>query len=181
VPVPGGRLVRPGVRPVQVVGASSEVMATCLALEGLRMKAITSVWDPARGWSTPLPALDSPSTLVVVFGDRALGEDPRALQEVVASFPTSVVVGCSTSGQIVGGSLCDDACVVAIARFDRVRLAKAVAEVAGAADSFAAGEAVGAGLAGEDLRAVFVLSDGLNVNGSTLVAGQGGPDRKSVV
>jgi hypothetical protein len=140
-------------------------------LEGLRMKAMTSVWDHVCGWSTPLPALDSPSTLVVVFGDRTVEDDPRPLQEVVASFPTSVVIGCSTSGQIAGGSLRDDVCVVAIARFDQVRLAKADAEVGCSADSFAAGAAVGAGLAGEDLRAVFVLSDGLNVNGSELVAG----------
>lgn len=135
------------------------------------MKAMTSVWDRERGWSTPPPALDSPSTLVVVFGDRVVEDDPRALREIAGSFPTSVVVGCSTSGQIAGASLRDDVCVVGIMRFDRVRLAKASADVFCSTDSFAAGEAVGTSLAAEDLRAVFVLSDGLNVNGSELVAG----------
>jgi hypothetical protein len=135
------------------------------------MKAMTSVWDRVRGWSVPLPALDSPSTLVIVFGDRAVQDDCRPLQEIVASFPTSVVVGCSTSGQIAGASLRDDVCVVAVARFDRVRLARAGADVASSADSFAAGAAIGTELTGEDLRAVFVLSDGLHVNGSELVAG----------
>ena len=135
------------------------------------MKAMTSVWDGVRGWSTPLPALDSPSTLVVVFGDRVVEDDPRPLHEIAASFPTSVVIGCSTSGQIAGASLRDGVCAVAIMRFDRVRLAKAGADVGCSADSLAAGQAVGASLAAEDLRAVFVLSDGLSVNGSELVAG----------
>jgi hypothetical protein len=135
------------------------------------MKVMTSVWNRLSGWSTPLPGLDSPSTLVVVFGDRAVSEDPTPLQEVVASFPTSVVVGCSTSGQISGASLCDGVYVAAVARFDRAQLARAGADVRSSADSFAAGQAIGAELVREDLRAVFVLSDGLNVNGSELVSG----------
>ena len=140
-------------------------------LEGLRMKAMTSVWDPTGGWSTPLPALDSPSTLVLVFGDRVVADDPRPLREIAASFPTSVVIGCSTAGQITGAILRDDVCSVAIMRFDRIRLEKVGADVSSSADSRAAGEALGAGLAADDLRSIFVLSDGLTVNGSELVAG----------
>lgn len=135
------------------------------------MKAMTSVWDPTGGWSTPLPALDSPSTLVLVFGDRVVADDPRPLREIAASFPTSVVIGCSTAGQITGAILRDDVCSVAIMRFDRIRLEKVGADVSSSADSRAAGEALGAGLAADDLRSIFVLSDGLTVNGSELVAG----------
>jgi hypothetical protein len=135
------------------------------------VKIVTALWDRDDGWSVPLPALDSPSTLVLVFCDRVVDDDARPLQEIAASFPTSVVVGCSTSGQIADGALRDDVCAVAIMRFESAELAKAGADVASSTDSLAAGESLATSLAGEDLRAVFVLSDGLNVNGSELVAG----------
>jgi hypothetical protein len=135
------------------------------------MKLSTMNWDPDHGWSSSFPALDSPSTLVLVFGDEVVEVDNRPLKEIVGAFPTSLVVGCSTSGQILGKSLRDHVCVVAVAQFDNVELKKAVAEVPSMADSRKAGAAIGAQLAKHDLRAVFVLSDGLSVNGSELVAG----------
>ncbi len=118
---------------------------------------------------------------MVAFGDRAVENDPGPLQDLSDSFPTSIVVGCSTSGQITGSSLRDDALSVAIVRFDETRLAKAAADVTCAADSLAAGEKLGAELAADDLRGVFVLSDGLNVNGSKLVAGLTGAVGSEVV
>ena len=55
------------------------------------MKVMTSVWDSVCGWSTPLPALDSPPTLVVVFGDRTYLESftsPQRHRESMASTPS---------------------------------------------------------------------------------------------
>ena len=58
-----------------------------------------------------------------------------------------------------------------MARFAATRLATASAPISAADQSFAAGEAIGRQLAGEGLRGVHVLSDGLLVNGSELVRG----------
>lgn len=135
------------------------------------MKVSTTRWTPGEGWSSALPDLDSPSTLVLVFGDRAVEDDDTHLQTLIDSFPQSIVTGCSTSGQIMGPSLCDGGLSVAIACFDRTRLAKAATDVSRSADSSAAGHSLGGALAADDLRAVFVLSDGLGVNGTELVAG----------
>jgi hypothetical protein len=63
--------------------------------------------------------------------------------------------------------------VVAVARFEATRLATRRRRCSAAEQSFAAGEAVGRQLAGEGLRGVHVLSDGLLVNGSALVRGLG--------
>jgi hypothetical protein len=138
------------------------------------MKVMTTVWRPTGRWTVPLPAVDSPQTLVLVFGDRMLERDTRPLEELTASFPSSVIIGCSTSGQIAGTDLHDEACVVSVARFDRTKLRRARTRVRAGGDSFAAGAALGSELSGDDLRAVFVLSDGLNVNGSDLVRGIAG-------
>jgi hypothetical protein len=127
------------------------------------------------GWLAPLPShLDSADTLVLAFGASEYAQHPLPLTELATAFPRSVLVGCSTAGEIAGAQVSDASLSVAVAQFAHTRLRRALTEVAGPADSRAAGERLGAQLAGEGLRAVFVLSDGLNVNGTPLVEGLAG-------
>ena len=137
------------------------------------MQTATTSHHAGQGWSHPLPApLDSPQTLVLAFGASRLPADAPALRELVAAFPQSVVLGCSTAGEIAGAEVNDDSLSVAVARFEHTRLLLAVAEVAHAGRSGDAGATLARHLraGGEDLRAVFVLSDGLHVNGTPLVS-----------
>lgn len=124
------------------------------------------------GWSTrPFPSLDSEQTLVVVFGAPAFGTDDAPIRELRRAYPSACFVGCSTSGEIAGTELSDDSLTVAIARLEHSDLASALARVSGPADSFAAGAQLAETLTREDLRAILVLSDGVQVNGSELVRG----------
>jgi hypothetical protein len=123
-------------------------------------------------WSRALdPALDSADTLVLAFAASEFGTNAAPLHELARTFPRSHLLGCSTSGEIHGTLLGDESIAVAIVRFARSRLKRADATVTSPADSFAAGEAIARALAAPDLRGVFLLSDGLNVNGSELVRG----------
>ena len=138
------------------------------------MRLTTCQYQPTSGWSQPLPAaLDSPQTLVLVFGARELAELAQPFDDLAAALPQSVVVGCSTSGEIAGALVHDASLSVAVARFEHTRLALALTDIATADQSGAAGQRLAAQLraGGEDLCAVFVLSDGLGVNGTPLVAG----------
>lgn len=129
-------------------------------------------WTPAQGWTPSLPAeLDSESTLVVAFATPNLARDAGPLADLPVAFPRSRVVGCSTAGEIFDEALCDDTVTVGVARFARSRVETTTARVSSSADSSAAGRDVATSLAAPDLRAVFVLSDGLLVNGSELVSG----------
>jgi hypothetical protein len=117
-----------------------------------------------------LPAqLDGSGTLVVAFGDRDLPREPLA--DLRVSFPHSHIIGCSTAGQILGDTLTDSTVVVGVARFATTRVSSARAAVSHPDESFAAGQALARTLAEPGLEAVFVLSDGLLVNGSALVRG----------
>jgi hypothetical protein len=139
------------------------------------MQVESRSWTPAGGWSRPLPVeLDSNATLVVAFGAPALGDAPGPLAELGAAFPAARYVGCSTAGEILDDALSDDGVVATIARFERSRVEATSARVGGPAESAAAGRALAGALAAPDLRAVFVLSDGLLVNGSELVRGVAG-------
>lgn len=125
----------------------------------------------SSGWSGPFPGLDSASTLVIVFAGPAFMDDPAALRQLATAYPTSVVVGCSTAGEIHGQRVDDDSLSVGIIRFLHTRLSVGYAPVRGPEDSFRAGELAATQVQGPDLRAALVFSDGLKVNGSSLVRG----------
>jgi hypothetical protein len=136
------------------------------------MKLQTLTYSAATGWSHPLPTdLDSEQTFVLAFAAPEFGIDPTPFKALVAAFPQAVLVGCSTSGEIAGTQVHDASVSVAVARFDRTRLRRAFTAVSSAADSFDAGARLAEQLLGPDLRAIFLLSDGLCVNGTPLVEG----------
>lgn len=126
-----------------------------------------------RGWTIPtLPThLDSVNTLVLAFCSPAYLDQADALVELYRAFPTSLIAGCSTSGEIVGDRMLDNSISIAVCRFEHTKLSFASAPVRSAADSRSAGLALAAQMPTQDLKAVFVLSDGLRVNGSELIRG----------
>lgn len=127
--------------------------------------------DPTTGWSAPFPAWDGTRTLVLAFGAPELASDPAPLRALDQAYPTSHRVACSTSGEIHGASVSDGSLTVAVVRFEHSDVATAFTEVADAGDSREAGRELARQLLRPDLRGVFVLSDGLRVNGSELAAG----------
>jgi hypothetical protein len=136
------------------------------------MQLQVSCRQPDGAWTAPLPPeLDSAATLVLAFGASGLDPESVAVRELAERFPTSHILGCSTAGEILGASVLDGSLVVAVTRFASARLHSTFAPVASAADSRAAGQALGAELAGDDLRGVLVFADGVQVNGSELVRG----------
>ncbi|HQU85459.1 MAG TPA: FIST N-terminal domain-containing protein [Pyrinomonadaceae bacterium] len=136
------------------------------------MKIETYSYSEKNSWSDPFSAeLDSPETLVVVFGASSFLDKPQILSELTESFPKSKIIGCSTSGEILGETINDESLSVAVAKFEKTCLDLATAPISKAEESFAAGEKLAKTLLKPSLRGVLVLSDGLNVNGSELVKG----------
>lgn len=125
-----------------------------------------------EGWSVPcLPQLDSPNTVVIVFGASDATSIAAPLAQLRTTYAGSHIVGCSTSGEIFGTSIFDGSLAVAVLRFERTQVRHAQSVVRTASDSFGAGAELANTLSAPDLRGVLVLSDGLNVNGSDLVRG----------
>jgi hypothetical protein len=135
------------------------------------MQLETLSFQADTGWSRPFPPLDSEATLVLTFGDPRFGESPQPLAELQQAYPQSHHLGCSTSGEIHGASIREGSLSVAVIKFERSRLRSAFSHVAAATESHHAGRDIAEQLFASDLKAVFVLSDGLLVNGSQLVRG----------
>lgn len=131
----------------------------------------STIYATPKGWSTPLPAhLNGPSTLVLAFGSPSMA-DSAALEELRRAFPDSTIAGCSTAGEIHDRQLSDSSVSVGVYQFRRSKVRAVHAPVRGPQDSRRAGTLLAEQLAGPDLRAVLVFSDGLNVNGTELVKG----------
>jgi len=123
------------------------------------------------GWSVDeFPDLDDSNTLVLVFGAPEYLDNPQALIDLGGAFPLAVKLGCSTAGEIFGTSITDRTLAVAVIRFERSRIALAVSSI-DIESSLNAGRSLGAQLSGDSLKSVFILCDGLQVNGSALVDG----------
>lgn len=123
------------------------------------------------GFPSNLAELDSPETLLVLFGSPGLIDAPERIQRVLEACPRSHVVGCSTAGEIHGSEIWDDSLVAAALRFEKTSVRTAQAVVRDPQDSYTAGTSIASQLNRPSLRGIVVLSDGLHVNGSELVKG----------
>lgn len=130
----------------------------------------THQYSAVTGWDKPLPAkLDSENTLLILFGASDTDPLQAGFDELRKLFNRSQWIGCSTAGEIFGSTLKDDTLTVAILQFSATKLRVVGCKITGS--SFQAGAALANQLAAPDLKGVFVLSDGLTVNGSELAQG----------
>ena len=136
------------------------------------MKTTQYKWSSTAGWTPDLPAAAfGPQGIVFIFGARPLIQDGKLLGELRQHFEGAAVIGCSTSGEIVGDEVVDGSVIATAVTFDHTRLRTASANIADAMSSYGVGEELGRQLNDASLRHVFVLSDGLHVNGSDLARG----------
>jgi hypothetical protein len=128
-------------------------------------------WTADAGWVPPAPAgAGTRPDMLLVFGSNGCLDRAR-FEDLKRAYPDALIVGCSTSGEIQGTRVFDDTLVATAIGFEhtRVRLARELIPVGG--DSYAAGVSLAQQLPAESLSHVFVLSDGLRVNGTALVDG----------
>lgn len=127
-------------------------------------------WQDKAGWQGANVG-PGQADLALYFGTREALACGSRYRELRTMFPEAHIVGCSTGGQILGNEISDDRIAAVTARFSSTKVRLASEAVAGPEQSCACGEAIGQALVADDLAGIFVLSDGLNVNGSELVAG----------
>jgi len=108
---------------------------------------------------------------VLAFGCPGDEGCPAPLQDLTEAFPRAHLIGCSTAGEILERSVRDQTVTVAVCRFEKTKLRSVCFPVGNGVNSFHAGGSIADALAEPDLRGIFVISDGLAVNGSDLSRG----------
>lgn len=131
------------------------------------MRCQQAIWTSENGWNGPAPMADS--HMVLAFGSpSAIAEEAR-WRELDELFPDSLILGCSTGGEIHGCDVVDESLSATALSFEKTSVAGATVELA--QGSFEAGLALGRSFSHDGLSAVFVLADGTVANGSELTRG----------
>ncbi|QLI81447.1 FIST C-terminal domain-containing protein [Chitinibacter fontanus] len=108
---------------------------------------------------------------VLVFSGISLLENPVFYAQLRQAFPDSVLLGCSTAGEISGKGVEDASALITTINWSFGKPTLASTQLANMEDSEAAGLRLGQQLAGLELAGVLVLGQGVNINGSALITG----------
>jgi hypothetical protein len=137
------------------------------------MQVVLTFFTHTAGWHKPLPEVDSPQTLVLVFGEADSKPYQHALDTLQEKYPTSVIAGCSTLASIFNAEVMNNALTVGIIRFQTSRVALAITDLHDRHDSYRAGKQLGETLSAPDLKGILLLTDGLHTHGCELLRGIG--------
>jgi hypothetical protein len=136
------------------------------------MRTAQEHWTKQAGWqAVSANGIGDQAQVAFVFGDTNVLKQAEAIEDVHRFFPKARVVGCSTAGEIVASRVFDNSVTATAVFFDATPLQFAQATVDGMEDSFTVGTRLAEALSHDGLTHVFVLSDGLHVNGSALAKG----------
>ncbi|NJM49318.1 MAG: hypothetical protein HC860_26660 [Alkalinema sp. RU_4_3] len=136
------------------------------------MQIQQGTWTIAAGWDKPLVCEWGDGVqLVLVFGSPSVLQESAWRSDLRQQYPNARLLGCSTAGEIAGTRVHDESLVATAIRFEQSQVKASGITLSPGENSFTAGDRLGQLLEKENLTHVFVLSDGLQVNGSDLVRG----------
>jgi hypothetical protein len=142
------------------------------------MKIEQSRWTTKQGWETETTVSSSnlspqlvSAQLVLMFGDTDVLKTHKTLQHLQKSYPNAHILGCSTAGEIYNTQVSDGAVVATAIEFEHSQIKGNFLRIEDTANSFDAGAKLAKTFDSKGLVHLFVLSDGLSVNGSDLILG----------
>jgi hypothetical protein len=136
------------------------------------MKTTQKQWVENTGWrSISSNGISEKAQVVFLFGERKFLNDKNRLNEVRHYYPKAHIIGCSTAGEIAGPLVYDNSIIATAVFFEDTPLLFTQTNITKMTDGYEAGQKLADGLKHDGLVHVFVLSDGLNVNGSALAKG----------
>ena len=106
-----------------------------------------------------------------LFADKSYFEDEVILQQIKETFKGSVLAGCSSSGEIGNKKFAEKSMVVTSVKLEKSCVKKSCFKLNDINDSRKAGEQIANDLKGEGLKHIYIISDGITVNGTRLIEG----------
>lgn len=119
--------------------------------------------------------------LVLGFGSRDLISNPNSFDAIKNKFPNAEILLCSSSGEIYDNEVIDNTISITAISFSKTKIKTSEVDINDFSTSFEAGSSLINTFPQEDLKLVFVLSDGGKVNGSELVKGMNHAKKESVL
>ncbi|NBX67282.1 MAG: hypothetical protein EBQ96_09845 [Proteobacteria bacterium] len=113
----------------------------------------------------------SDAALVLYFVSPDYVDAAAYVAALRKAYPKATLLGCTTGGEIAGQEALLSTAVSSAVRLEKSRVEAAMSEISGQAQSYEVGCTIGRKLNKPDLKFIFILSDGLMVNGSELTRG----------
>ncbi|MGG6293854.1 FIST signal transduction protein [Leptolyngbya sp. AN02str] len=136
------------------------------------MKIEQALWSQLNGWvPSSMGDLGAAAQLVLLFGS------PQALQtqsnwaNLRQHYSNALILGCSTAGEICDTRVYDESLVATAIQFEHSQVKGYQLQLQPGESSMDVGDRLGRLFDPNGLVHVFLLSDGLQVNGSELVRG----------
>ncbi len=109
--------------------------------------------------------------LILVFASREMLSSTPIIKMLKQAYPKTILTGCSTSGEINGVNVNDNSLTTTAVKVEKTKIAYHEVNISYFKNSFDAGMALIDKISVKGLKHVFVLSEGLNVNGTELING----------
>ncbi len=113
----------------------------------------------------------SGANLVLVFGSVKRFNEGELAGVLKLRYPAAQIVGCTTSGEISPRGVFDDSIQITAIQWQKVMQRVAQVKTSSMQDSFDTAVNLAKQLKADSLRAIIVIADGLNTNGSELLNG----------
>lgn len=106
-----------------------------------------------------------------IFADKLYFDDKQINDFIKNHFNGSIISGCSASGEISGRNFTEHSFCLTSVKFVNTSIKKAAVHIKGSEDSYEAGLQIVNQLNNDQLKHLFILSDGNVVNGTRLLEG----------
>jgi hypothetical protein len=141
-----------------------------------KVKILQKRWNPQDGWSTLRDSVGSDIRrvqLVLIFGQSHIVKNKNIFKEIRDEYPSASLIGCATAGEILSDEIFDDSVVVTAVLFEYsyVRSTSVLLDKKLNYDLNSISLKLLSSIPYKDLVHIFVLADGILINGSDLVAG----------
>ena len=137
------------------------------------MKTVQAQFIKSKGWlNLPDPKIwNTAKTLILGFSSPDFATDEHIFKKISDTYPNSVFVGCSTAGEIQGASVFDSSVSLTFVKLEVASFRVVISPISNATESFSVGQNLAAQLTTPQLKGIAIFSDGLIINGSSLVEG----------
>ncbi|WP_456271849.1 EAL domain-containing protein [Bacillus sp. AK031] len=106
-----------------------------------------------------------PTIFVQLFlGQVPLEKAKQIKSEILSLLPKAVILGCSTEGQIINGTIVNDSPVISFTLFESTEINSKLIDMADAADGYETGRILSAELVDMETKAVILFASHLDIN-----------------
>jgi hypothetical protein len=137
----------------------------------MKIKQIILKKDSTKKFSEYLDKFEcNEKTIALIYFNENKDHWKNVIEEIQKEIPQTTMVGCSTAGHILDDLIYDEELVITLMTFNKTKFKAKLYENISAQNSIESGKKIASDILDKN-GSCFIISEGLNINGSKLVDG----------